>query len=229
MANRPSASALTSDLSPTASRPVAVPAPAWMPVNLPWRCHDSEAFAALDRLSGEYAAWFEDEVEGKVPAPPSVDDWESARLCRAHDILDERTASLQDTLGPTWGEGSRLLDWGSEEDFAALCAACADPDALVMAERRRHRAILDRIEATSPACADWLRRIEEARDRCRSEQFVTHPMCQPGVALQIRAPDGTVRRVLIGDCDRGGMDLASPVIADDDVVLAIMDLRATYL
>jgi hypothetical protein len=147
-----------------------------------------------------------------LPAPPSMDGWDSERIARAVDATPDLSSR----------------EWSSEEAFSAFLAIHEDPDVRMLATRRRHRVLVSEIEMTDPEFRQWQRRIDALGEVVRGEQFSTHPMCHPGIALEVRAVDGSTRRVMIGDCSPSGSDLAIPEIADDEVVVRFLDLRPFY-
>lgn len=180
----------------------------WIVVNLPWRDTNSAELHEVRRLSSEYANWFNAkviELFGPIPDPK----WD---ITRVHKVL-EACPDLDTT------------DWSDVNAYNTFVATHLDADERVVAARRRYKALRDQFETNSIECQEWQRRIAAASEQASSRQFCDHALCRPGVALEIRSATGELRRVIIGDVDNGGHDLATPAIAGDDVIVRCADLR----
>jgi len=98
-----------------------------------------------------------------------------------------------------------------------------DTDVRALATRRHQMALRRCFEPHDAQALDWQSRIAEAVRRENAGRFRCHPLCRPGVALEIRSPGGSIRYAVIGHADEHG-DLSTPAIANDDVVTRVMDL-----
>lgn len=185
----------------------------WVTVNLPWLVSDTPEHREVDRLSDEFAAWFDAESATRFGSQVDVDiDYESlTSLLDAYPDLDDRS------------------NWESEAGFHAFLAAHAGADPLVgrIAARRYLKAQQGRWESSSPECKAWLDRIEVAAARRAELSFCNHEACAPGVLLEVRSfAFNTVRRVMLGHCNSSGMHgYEGSDIEDDDVVVRYLDLR----
>lgn len=178
----------------------------WIPINLPWR--DCDAWREVHHLSDEYATWF----DARTLAMFGLDTDPGWDINYFYGVI-ESCPDLE------------TANWSDAKVYDAFVARHTDDDVRIVAARRRRKALCDRFESTDTECLEWLRRIEDAAREARSRQFCDHEMCRAGVALEIRSPSGELRRVIIGDVDAYGHDLATPQIAVDDVIVRCADLR----
>lgn len=146
------------------------------------------------RLSEEYRVWFDSETERQF-GPLLQLDWDGSQL---QNVLDRCPA---------------LDDSGNWESLMTH----VDPDVRVLATRRNQMALRRRFEANDTRAVGWTTQIAELVARENAGRFRYHEMCRPGVALEIRDTNGLTRYVVIGHGD-------GPEVADDDIVLRIMDL-----
>jgi hypothetical protein len=179
--------------------------PTWTPINLPWSTGpDTAERREVLRLSEEYRVWFDAETERRF-GPVLELAWDMARIQRAL----ERCPELDD-------DGS----WVTLQTHE-------DADVRALATRRRQMALRRAFEPSDPHALRWQARIAEAVQREDSGRFRCHPLCRPGVALEVRSADGSTRRVVIGHTDEHG-DVSTPAIADDDVVTRALDLTPIF-
>jgi hypothetical protein len=152
------------------------------------------------RLSEEYRVWFDAETERRFG--PVLK-------------LDGSMAQLQAVL-------DRCPELSAEDNWVTLMAH-EDADVRALATRRHQGALRRSFEAHDAQALGWQSRIAEAVQRENAGRFRCHPLCRPGVALEIRSPGGSTRCVVIGHGDEYG-DLSDPAITDDEVVMRAMDL-----
>lgn len=175
----------------------------WIPVHLPWSTGpDTAERREVLRLSEEYRAWFDAETERRF-GPILELDWDATRL---QGVLD------------------RCPDLDDEGNWSALTAH-EDADVRALATRRHQMSLRRAFEPEDPQAQRWQSRIAEAVRRENAGRFCHHPLCRAGVALEIRAPGGSTRYLVIGHDEHGGA--SCPAIADDDVVTRAMDLMPT--
>lgn len=178
--------------------------PTWVPVHLPWSTGpDTAERREVLRLSEEYRVWFDAETERRF-GPVLELDWDATRL---QGVLD------------------RCPDLDDEGNWSTL-AAHEDADVRALATRRRQMSLRRTFEPGDPQAQRWQSRIAEAIRREDAGRFCRHPLCRPGVALEVRSPGGSTRYVVIGHADEHG-DSSSPAISHDDVVVRALDLMPT--
>jgi hypothetical protein len=173
----------------------------WIPICLPWStgANTAERYEVL-RLSEEYRVWFDAETAQRF-GPVLELDWDMSRL---QTVLDQ-CPELDDS-----GVSVRLM-------------AHEDADVRALATRRHQMALRRRFERLDPQALDWKSRIAAAIQRENAGRFHCHPLCRPGVALEIQSPEGSTRYIVIGHADAHG-DLSIPAITDNEIVMRAMDL-----
>lgn len=173
----------------------------WIPINLPWSTGpDTAERREVLRLSEEYRVWFDVETERRF-GPLLELNWSASQL---QSVLD------------------RCPELDGEGNWATLLAH-EDADVRALATRRSQMAQRRAFEPKDPQALNWQSRIDEAVRREDAGRFRCHSLCRPGVALEIRSSEGSMRRLVIGHADEHG-DLSTPAISDDDVVVRAMDL-----
>ena len=173
----------------------------WISICLPWSTGDDtvERREVL-RLSEEYRVWFDAETERRF-GPVLKLDWGMDQL---QAVLD------------------RCPELNDEGNWVTLMAH-EDADVRALATRRHQMALRRSFEPHDAQALGWQSRIADAVQRENNGRFCCHPLCRPGVALEIRSPGGTTRYAVIGHANEHG-DLSIPAIADDEIVMRAMDL-----
>lgn len=180
----------------------------WVTVELPWMISpDSPENLEVFRISEEYAKWFDAEVVHRFGHKPE--------LSHGYEYMDEFL-----DLNPGLEE-SGWLRLSEHPD--------TDPGVKEIAVWNLWTIWTRRWEETDPEATSWQGKIEAAVKVRSAAQFSSHPMRIPGIALEIRNSAGEFRRIMLGDCDGSGSDLAQPVIVDGDVVVRYLDVRPVYL
>lgn len=180
----------------------------WVTVELPWTISlDAPEYLEVWRISEEYRMWFDAEVVRKFGSRPELSNGDDYM----YEFLE---------LNP----GLEESDWLRISERPDT-----DPDVKEIAVRNLWTIRTRQWEETDPEATSWQEKIEAAVKVSKTTQFRSHPMRVPGIALEIRNPAGELRRVMLGDCDGSGSDLAQPVITEGDVVVRYMDVRPVYL
>lgn len=145
--------------------------PAWIPISLPWSTgSDTAERHEVLRLSEEYRVWFDAETERRF-GPVLELDWGMVQL---QAVLD------------------RCPELNDEGNWVTLTAH-EDADVRALATRRHQMALRRSFEPHDVQALDWQARIAEAVQRENAGRFRCHPLCRPGVALEIRSPGGSTR------------------------------------
>ena len=174
----------------------------WISIGLPWSTGtDTAERREVLRLSEEYRVWFDAETERRFGPVLELADWTMVHL---QTVLD------------------RCPELNDEDNWVTLMTH-EDADVRALATRRHQMALRRSFEPHDAQALDWQSRIAEAVQRENAGRFRCHPLCRPGVALEIRSPGGSIRYAVIGHADEHG-DLSPPAIADDEVVMRAMDL-----
>lgn len=224
--------------SPSASpaaTPSSSPASSWIDAGpdlwwseIPESCPAERARKALDRAFWQWSREESDRLVGPdvpVPVPPLLLPAAGSAGMRCIDEAERREPALVE--GSPNGERRRSATW-----LAEIEARNHGDDVVLWLARRRHRAALVwRWQETDP---EYIRRAQEhlEREHARSAcLFVHHPMCRPGVLVELLGFDGEVdRRVLGGGL--GGEARPGSSRVDADVhpyarVLRYLDLLGT--
>lgn len=193
----------------------------WVNVELPWynsaRSPDDLLFEAMTRKFNE---WYRAERERRFGKDP-MSDWStgsiSERVERAEKIAPELEARER-FADPTWLDDIKLK--------------YSDTDVLRLAETRHRRGLEAIWSAQDETCRGFQEMFaarQQAEKRWRAQtEFRSHPMCKPGVLIDVRTPvdDGfKLERLLIGDINSLGGTCDDCAIAPETLVLRYYDLN----
>jgi hypothetical protein len=186
----------------------------WVDVNLVWSSHSSENTEdqkAFYRENDEFLVWYKAE--------------RIKRFGDSNPHLDWRDIERVEQAAPELRERERFHD---PQWLADIKAKYDDTAAIQLAEHR-HRVGLEGVWASSdPTVQAWNERVHAFHVRERERQFRSHPMCQPGVLIEVITPtdDGEQKeRFLIGDINQVGGQCDDCSIPSDTRVLRYLDLR----
>lgn len=226
----PIPSADSAPASAPAPVPVPDPASSWIDAadHLWWSQipEDLPAERARRALDQEFSQWSREQearVAGEPEPPPrELQEMQLAWVTLAEDREPKLTDPALADLTP-----SELTTW-----LAEIEARHPDDVAVRFLARRRHRlALVRRWRNTDPAFITRSRAFEERMQERAACLFVNHPMCRPGVLVELMAPSvstGAIssieRRVLGGEVWTGPSQMDDANVDPHARVLRYLDL-----
>lgn len=186
--------------------------PEWVEVNQLWI--DEQSHKEHLAKGRELTQWAEARIAEKFGPEPKYDGDD----LYVHSRLDEMIKRC-----PRLDERESF----SQPSWLAEMIATGDPEIAYVARRRAYQAAAREWYATDVEYGHRVDEVDALLCIAKARQFKYNPVCEPGVVIEARMPNGEISRLMLGDIDPSSYD-AGHYPLDGATVLRYLDLRPLY-